>query len=39
MEKVNEGLFIKELLGKDKVLEMKKELFRGATEVHEYYPI
>lgn len=38
MEKANEGFFIKELLGKDKVLEMKKELFRGATEVHEYYP-
>lgn len=38
MEKVNEGLFITELLGKDKVLNMKKELFRGASEVHEYYP-
>ncbi|MFA2720670.1 ATP-dependent helicase [Bacillus paranthracis] len=38
MEKLNEGIFIKELLGKDKVLEMKKSLFRGATEVHEYYP-
>lgn len=38
MEKLNEGMFIKELLGKDKVLEMKKSLFRGATEVHEYYP-
>lgn len=38
MEKINEGLFIKELLGKDKVLEMKKQLFRGASEVHEFYP-
>ncbi|WP_235973352.1 3'-5' exonuclease [Niallia circulans] len=38
MEKINEGIFIKELLGKQKVLEMKKELFRGATEVHELYP-
>ncbi|MGE7649192.1 3'-5' exonuclease [Peribacillus frigoritolerans] len=36
--KTNEGFFIKELLGKEKVLEMKKELFRGASEVHEYYP-
>lgn len=38
MEKVNEGFFIQELLSKDKVLEMKKRLFRGETEVHEYYP-
>lgn len=38
MQKVNEGIFIKELLGKDKSLEMKKELFRGSTEVHEFYP-
>lgn len=38
MEKVNEGIFIKELLGKDKTLEMKKELFRGSQEVHTYYP-
>jgi DNA helicase-2/ATP-dependent DNA helicase PcrA len=38
LAKVNEGFFIKELLGKDKVLEMKKTLFRGASEVHEYYP-
>ncbi len=38
MEKVNEGFFIKELLGKDKLLEMKKALFRGESEVHEYYP-
>jgi DNA helicase-2/ATP-dependent DNA helicase PcrA len=38
MEKVNEGYFIKELLGKKKVLEMKKRLFRGETEVHEFYP-
>ncbi|MCM3653970.1 hypothetical protein M3184_19530 [Metabacillus litoralis] len=38
MAKLNEGMFITELLGKEKVLEMKKELFRGATEVHEFYP-
>ncbi|MEH7209912.1 ATP-dependent helicase [Priestia megaterium] len=38
MAKTEEGFFIKELLGKDKVLEMKKKLFRGASEVHEYYP-
>ncbi|MEX3625209.1 ATP-dependent helicase [Viridibacillus arvi] len=38
MEKVNEGLFITELLGKDKVLEMKKSLFRGESEVHVHYP-
>ncbi|MFJ8247314.1 ATP-dependent helicase [Peribacillus asahii] len=38
MEKINEGMFITELLGKEKTLEMKKELFRGSAEVHEYYP-
>lgn len=38
MEKINEGLFIKELLGKEKVLDMKKALFRGESEVHEFYP-
>lgn len=38
MEKVNEGLFINELLGKEKLLEMKKSLFRGASEVVENYP-
>ncbi|MFJ7931525.1 3'-5' exonuclease [Peribacillus sp. NPDC096448] len=38
MAKVNEGFFITELLGKEKVLEMKKELFHGASEVHEFYP-
>lgn len=38
MAKNNEGFFITEPLGKQKVLEMKKELFRGASEVHEFYP-
>lgn len=37
MYKVNEGMFITELFGKKKVLDMKKELFRGATEVHTDY--
>lgn len=39
MAKVNEGMFIKELLSKEKTLEMKKELFRGSSEVNTYYPI
>ncbi|WP_142315969.1 3'-5' exonuclease [Bacillus cereus] len=34
MEKLNEGIFVKELLGKEKTLEMKRRLFRGETEVH-----
>ncbi|WP_144624796.1 ATP-dependent helicase [Bacillus velezensis] len=36
--KVNEGLFITELLGSKKVLEMKKTLFRGSSEAVELYP-
>ncbi|MDQ8092547.1 3'-5' exonuclease [Bacillus amyloliquefaciens] len=38
MAKLNEGMFITELLGKENFLKMKKELFRGATEVHTDYP-
>ncbi|MDP1421153.1 3'-5' exonuclease [Peribacillus simplex] len=34
MEKINEGFFsLRNYWGKEKVMEMKKVLFRGATEV------
>jgi DNA helicase II / ATP-dependent DNA helicase PcrA len=33
-----EGLFIQELLGKKVTDDMKKELFRGATEANHFYP-
>lgn len=33
-----EGIFIKELLGKEQVDEMKKTLFRGSSEAHYFYP-
>lgn len=39
MEIIKEGLFITELLGEDKTVSMKKELFRGSRETHAYYPI
>lgn len=36
-EKVEEGEFITELLGKETTLEMKKRLFRGEATVEHYY--
>lgn len=39
MEIQNEGLFITELIGEDKAMEMKKQLFRGNREVHTHYQI
>jgi DNA helicase II / ATP-dependent DNA helicase PcrA len=33
-----EGLFVREILGKKQTDDMKKELFRGSTESHYFYP-
>ncbi|HDR7067014.1 TPA: ATP-dependent helicase [Bacillus cereus] len=34
----NESVFVQELLGEDTILEMKKDLFRGKSETHVWYP-
>ena len=39
MEKIEESSFVKELLGEQKTLEMKKRMFRGESDIHEFYPI
>jgi DNA helicase II / ATP-dependent DNA helicase PcrA len=38
IEMQKESIFVSELIGKDKTDEMKKELFRGSTEAHTWYP-